>query len=184
MMKYRRGCLNTPGRLPTAFMNELAIYLHLAQASHRRRRPLVRDKLLVLAGVIALGRNLDQIAQYCRQLILTHNPAHLVGHWASFDAALADDDFRIYLRRLARLYPLEKAEHMLQSWGIDLARERNLYLDDHEYAAGILGATPDLLAASTLQPPVRRVECGRGEPRAPFAARLSARLKSLVRFVR
>ncbi len=42
--------------------DELALYLHLARASEVRRRPLVRDKLLMLAGKTALEMRLEPVA--------------------------------------------------------------------------------------------------------------------------
>jgi hypothetical protein len=129
-----------------ARIDDLAVYLHLARASERRSRPIVRDKLLVLASVAAARRRLDQIAQYCRHKVLAHNPAHLLGRWPSLATALEDEDFQVYLRRLKQLYPLEKAEHLLGLAGIELARERALYRDDHEYAAALLNTSPEGLA--------------------------------------
>ena len=51
---------------------QLGMYLHLARASQQRQRPLVRDRLLVLAGAIAVEMGLNGIAAYCRQQILDH----------------------------------------------------------------------------------------------------------------
>lgn len=123
----------------------LALYLHLASASQRRQRLLVRDKMLVLAAVEAAERSLDQIAAHCRLKILSHNAAHLVSHYPTIAAALADERFQSYFRRLKRNYSVEKAEHMLSSLGIDPAGERGAFLNDHEYAASLLGTTPEAL---------------------------------------
>ena len=123
----------------------LALYLHLASASQRRQRLLVRDKMLVLAAVEAAERSLDQVAAHCRLKILSHNAAHLVSHYPTIAAALADERFQSYFRRLKRNYSVEKAEHMLSSLGIDLAGERGAYFDDQEYAASLLGTTPEAL---------------------------------------
>ena len=126
----------------------LGTYLHLARASALRRRPMVRDKLLVLAGVTAAEMGLGDIADVCRQKVLSHNTRHLMRRWPSLDEALRDDRFQSYLKQLRRRYTPEKAEHMLSSLGIELARERELYASDHEYAAALLETTPD--AAATL----------------------------------
>ncbi len=56
----------------------LSIYLHLAAASQRRRRPHVRDRLLLIAGSIASRMNLEPVAAQCRRLVLQHNPKHLI----------------------------------------------------------------------------------------------------------
>ncbi len=120
----------------------LGLYLHLARAAQQRRRPLVRDKLLLLAGVIAARMNLSHIAALCRKRILEHNPAHMVRRWPTFAAALEDDDFLALLRQAQRRYPLEKAERMLANLEIDMAHEREAYYSDNEYAAALLGVTP------------------------------------------
>jgi hypothetical protein len=123
----------------------LAMYLHLARASQQRRRPLVRDKMLCLAGAIAAERGLDQVAACCRQRVLAHNVGHLIGQYPTFADALADERFQTYLRKLRRDFPLEKAEHMLDSLGIQLAGERETYYTAHEYAASLLGVSPEEL---------------------------------------
>lgn len=160
------------------------MYLHLARANERRQRHLVRDKLLVLAAVAAARRQLDHVAHYCRQKILLHNPAHLVGHWPTLSLALIDDDFLYYVGHLARRYPLEKAEHMLGTFGIELACERRLYQDDQEYAAAILGTSPaglltELRAPRALPSPVQSPPSARRR-----RSRLAERVKALVRFLR
>jgi len=126
-------------------IDALATYLHLVRASERRRRPLVRDRLLVIASARAARLGLPYIAAYCRHLILMHNPHHFVSHWATITQAVFDEDFLHFLGRLERRYPLEKAEKMLDSLGITLENERATYYDDTEYAAAILGQTPERL---------------------------------------
>jgi len=124
-------------------VDQLAVLLHLARASQLRRRPLVRDRLLVLSGTAALRAKLPEVAHYCRHQILRHNPNHLLGRWPSFQAALEDERFASLLRQLQRRYPLEKAERMLHNLGIERGRERETYFSDLEYAASLLGTTPD-----------------------------------------
>lgn len=120
----------------------LGLYLHLARASEQRLRPLVRDKLLLLAGMIAARMELFHVAALCRQRILEHNPGHMVRRWPTFGAALEDEDFLHLLKQAQRRYPLEKAERMLVTLGIDMAHEREAYYSDNEYAAALLGTTP------------------------------------------
>jgi hypothetical protein len=114
----------------------------LARASEQRRRPLVRDKLLLLAGVIAARMELSHIAAYCRKRILEHNPGHMVRRWPTLGEAINEDEFLHLLRQVQRRYPLEKAERLLASLGIDMAHEREAYYTDNEYAAALLGTTP------------------------------------------
>jgi hypothetical protein len=123
----------------------LSVYLHLAAASQRRRRPHVRDRLLVLAATTAAQLELSPIAAQCRKLVLEHNPHHLIGRWPTVAQALADDDYQCFLRQMRRRYPEEKAERLLQSLGIELGSERASYFSDYEYAAALLGTTPEIL---------------------------------------
>ena len=118
----------------------LAVYLHLARASDLRRQPLVTDKLLVLAGTTAVELDLGDVAQRCHSAVVTRNPRHLLRNWTSLVEAHADEGFQTLLRQLRRQYSPEKAEHMLGSLGIDMARERELYATEHEYASALLDA--------------------------------------------
>lgn len=131
----------------------LAIYLHLARASHLRRQAMVRDKLLVLAGVQAQEMGLEPIAEHCRQKILAHNAQHLIRRWPTITAALADEQFQPYLKQLKRRYSPEKTEHMLASLGIELGRERDAYFNDLEYAAALIDSVPERFAEVRRAPP-------------------------------
>jgi hypothetical protein len=153
----------------------LGIYLHLARASEARRRPLVRDKLLVLAGAVAAERGMAPLAAYCRQKVLASNRGHLVGHHPTLAAALEDERFQRYLARLRKHYSRERAEYMLSSLGIDLARERAAYFDDYEYAAAVLGTTPEALesqlaAAEAALPPAETGANPYAAPQSHLAA--------------
>jgi hypothetical protein len=131
------------------FMSEpvdiLGLYLHLAHASQRRNRPHARDRMLVLAGAVASRMRLHRISAYCRHKILEHNPHHVIGHWNTIDAALEDPEFLYLLKSLQRRYPLEKAERLLDSLGIERGHERDAYFSDEEYAGALLGCTTDTL---------------------------------------
>ena len=129
------------------------MYLHLARASHMRRQPMVRDKLLVLAGVQAEQMGLDEISALCRHKILAHNARHLVRGWPTLTAALADEKFQSYLKQLKRRYSTEKTEHILHSLGIELGREREAYFNDLEYAAALLDTRPSSIAAILARDP-------------------------------
>lgn len=125
----------------------LPIYLHLAAASHRRRRPHARDRFLLLAAAAAADMQLDPVVTRCRRLVLEHNPQHLVRRWPTIQQALLDDEFLCLLRQLRRRYPQEKAEQLLQSLDVDVDSERRTYYSDYEYAAALLGTTTAALDA-------------------------------------
>jgi hypothetical protein len=120
-------------------VGRLGLYLHLARASESRRRLLVRDKLLVLAAAMAAEQGLPRIAAHCRRKVIAHNPGHLLSHYPTVDRALQEERFCTLLESLQRQYPQEKAEQMLSALGMDLAREREAYYTDEEYAAAVLG---------------------------------------------
>ena len=126
----------------------LGTYLHLVRASGLRGRLLVRDRLLVLAGVHAADLGLRRIAAYCRHCVLAHNPQHYFRRWSTVEAALADPDFLYFLRHLHRRYPRERAERMLDALGIERGCERAAYYSDEEYAAALLGIRLDQLEES------------------------------------
>ena len=132
------------------------MYLHLARASNLRRQPMVRDKLLVLAGVHAQEMGLEQISALCRHRILGNNAQHLVRQWPTLTAALADERFQSYLKQLKRRYSGEKIEHMLDSLGIELGREREAYFSDVEYAAALLDTKPEVIGSILAQDPTQR----------------------------
>lgn len=124
----------------------LGVYLHLARASQQRVRPHVRDRLLVIAASIAARMQLPRVAAYCRQSVLAHNPQHMIGNYETVDEALQESDFLHLLKQLQRRFPPEEAERMLESLGIDQGREWATYYTPEEYAAALLGETPDSLA--------------------------------------
>lgn len=124
----------------------LGVYLHLARATQRRLRPHVRDRLLVIAAVQATQIDLPRVAAYCRQMVLSHNPQHMIGNYATVAEALDDSDFLHLLKQLQRRFPQEEAERMLATLGIDQGREWATYYSAEEYAAALLGETPESLA--------------------------------------
>ena len=117
----------------------LATYLHLANAAKLRRQPLVRDRVLLLAAVIAAQIDLAPIAAACRELILTHNPRHLVCRWATISQALDEEDFQSLINQLSTRYGPEYVERLIEQLGIERAHERAAYASDGEFAAALLG---------------------------------------------
>ncbi len=123
----------------------LGLYLHLAHASRRRGRPHVADRLLVLAAATAATMGLDPLAAYCRELVLKHNPHHMIRRWPVVRDALENKDFQSLLKQLERRYSLERSEQLLAALEIELGRERAAYYSDYEYAAALLGTTVEQL---------------------------------------
>ncbi|MFO0947511.1 MAG: hypothetical protein U1D30_16565 [Planctomycetota bacterium] len=94
----------------------LDLYLHLACASDAEGRPLQRDKFLILAAEIAHVSGYGGIAEQCRIRVLERNPNHMLKYFASMREALGSDEVRSYTRQLFRLYPFERAEHLLSKY--------------------------------------------------------------------
>ena len=150
----------------------LGMYLHLASASEKRQRHMVRDKLLVLAGSCAMEMELPLVPAGCRRKILSNNPGHLLKKYSNFQQALADSAFQTYQKHLERDFPLEKAEYMLQSLGIDQANARAAYYNDEEYAAALLGTTSEKLR-ETFGNEVPKIETP-AEPPKPVRGSIAA----------
>ena len=123
----------------------LGLYLHLAKAAERRQQLHVRDKLLILAGIIAVRLKLLTVAAGCRHKVLSHNKQHLIRRWQDLSSALPDDEFDALLKQLQRRFPLEKAEQMLVTLGIEMGREWETYYSAEEYAASLLDTTAEQL---------------------------------------
>ncbi len=133
----------------------LLIFLHLAWAAGRRRRPLDRCRMLLLAADEALHLGMLDIAEYCRLEMLRISPGHLVSRFQSFAEARRSEDLESLLRRLRRRYARERAEQMLDRLGLDVAGGRGSYESDEEYAAGILGESLESLKAAVSRSPSR-----------------------------
>lgn len=94
-------------------------YVRLAEVSHRKMQPLGRDKLLVLAAAAACRAGWPEVAERCRALVLVHNPAHLIGNFATVADALRSDDFTPLLKQHERLCGYERAEFLVNELGVD-----------------------------------------------------------------
>ncbi len=88
-------------------------YVRLADVSQRKRQLLGRDKLLVLAAAAACRAGWADVAARCRQLVIEHNPAHLIGRFPTVAEALRSDEFETLVRRLQRLCGYERAEFLV-----------------------------------------------------------------------
>jgi hypothetical protein len=123
----------------------LGTYLHLARAAVLRRQPLVRDRVLLLAAVIAAQIDLPPIAAACRERILAHNPRHMIARWPTIAQALGEEDFQSLVNQLSTRYGPERVERLVEQLGIERGNERAAYASDGEFAAGLLGLDWDEL---------------------------------------
>lgn len=96
----------------------MVAFVKLAGIAQSKRQLLQRDKFLLLAGAAACHAGWLPVADRCRQLVLAHNPAHLIGHYETFPEALRDDSFQAYYKQLTRFCSYERAEHFLTQLAI------------------------------------------------------------------
>ena len=110
-------------------------FLKLAGVSQTRKQIGPRDKFLLLGGVSALKAGWPSVAERCRELIVTHNPAHQLGQYPTFADALRSEEFEQLLRPLGKFCSYERAEHLLTQLKIAPGLPRLTgSLSDGEYA--------------------------------------------------
>ncbi len=120
-------------------LNELVLYLRLAQAFKDRLQMSDRDRALVIAGSCAEQNQMFAISEFCRQLILQNNHGHMIRKWPSIGHAMHDDDFLHFFRQVRRRLPVERAESQLAElqYQCDVCRED--YDSDEAFAAAVMG---------------------------------------------
>jgi len=116
----------------------LANYLNLARAAKLRRQPLVCDRVLLLAGVIAAQIELEPIAGECRERILANNPGHLIRCWRTIGEALGEEDFQLLVNQLSTRYGPERVERMVEQLELTPQVDRGDFASDGEFAAALL----------------------------------------------
>ncbi len=129
-------------------LSELVLYLRLAQAYEKHLQMPDRDRALVLAGSCAGLLKLRAVASFCRQLILQNNQGHMVRRWPTFEAALEDEDFHVFLKQLARRLSVERAEAALREFQFDCDVRREDYPSEHDFVAAVMGVDPDWLSTN------------------------------------
>ena len=119
-------------------------FVKLAGVSQSRQQLGPRDKFLVLAAVAASRARHPAVAARCRELVLAHNPAHLVKRYETIETAVQEGEFQIFLKQLARFCSYEKAEHLLSQLDISTAGPKiSSKLTAEEYALLLLGHARD-----------------------------------------
>ena len=119
----------------------IAMYVQLARVAGLRGRLYVQDKLLLCAGLIAAQVDMPRTAAHCRERILSHNPQHWLGKFATIAEAIADDDSLGLIRQTQRRYPPERAEQLYSTLGMSLDEERAKHLSSAAFLASALGTS-------------------------------------------
>jgi hypothetical protein len=118
-------------------------FVKLAGVSQSREQLGPRDKFLVLAGVAASRADHPAVAQRCRELLLAHNPSHLLKRYETIELALEADEFQTYFRQVSRFCSYEKAEHHLAQLDISTDLPKlSAKLSAADYALLLLGHSP------------------------------------------
>ncbi len=117
-------------------------YVRLAEVSQRKRQLIGRDKLLVLAAAAACRAGWIDVGERCRQLVLEHNPAHLIGTFPTAADAIRSDNFTPLLNQLERMCGYERAEFLVSELGLETIPEENDRTAG-QLALSFLGPLPD-----------------------------------------
>jgi hypothetical protein len=94
-------------------------YVRLADVSQRKQQLIGRDKLLVLAAAAACRAGWIDVGQRCRELVLDHNPAHLIGTFPTAADAVRSSEFTPLLNQLERMCGYERAEFLVSELGLE-----------------------------------------------------------------
>lgn len=129
-------------------------YVRLAEVSERRHQLLGRDKLLVLAAAAACRAGWIEVGQRCRQLVLEHNPAHLIGTFPTAADAIRSPDFSTLLNQLERLCGYERAEFLVDEHGLESGPDGS-GRDAGQVALSLLGSRREPGDAESTSPQSR-----------------------------
>ena len=120
-------------------------YLELAKISQAKQQPSGCDRFLVLAAEAACRAGWLDVAEHCREIVLQHNPHHLIGRWPTMPDALRSEEFQPFLKQLERFCSVERAESLLSELDQSLTVEDEDSLGDQARAIGrpgLEGITP------------------------------------------
>ncbi len=96
----------------------IGAFARLAEISQQKGQFIQRDKFLLLTGIAACRAGCIDIAARCRDIVLAHNPQHLIRRYDSLPDALRSDDFETFHNQLERFCTFEKAEYLLSEFDI------------------------------------------------------------------
>jgi hypothetical protein len=96
----------------------MTAFARLAEVSQQKRQFSQRDKFLLLTGIAACRAACIDIAARCREIVLAHNPQHLIRRYASLPDALRSEDFAAFHTQLDRFCTFEKAEYLLHEFDV------------------------------------------------------------------
>jgi len=95
-------------------------FARLARISHEKLNSIGRDRFLVLAGREACLAGWLNVADRCRELVVTTNPRHFLSQSESFPDALRDEANAGFFATFDNFCSFEQAEHLLAQNGESL----------------------------------------------------------------
>jgi hypothetical protein len=117
----------------------MVTFVKLAAISQDRQQLPQRDKFLLLAGAAACEGGFSEVADRCRELVLQHNPRHLVGGYPSLADALCDADYVGFHTQLLRFCSYEQGEHLLAQQGLATGLPTPDSVSPRDYSLLLLG---------------------------------------------
>jgi hypothetical protein len=96
----------------------LVAFVKLAGVAQSKGQFPQRDKFLLLAGIAGARAGFRTVSARCRDLVLAHNPHHLIKGHVTLEEALDNADFQPFLVQLQRFCSYELAEHHLTQLAI------------------------------------------------------------------
>lgn len=126
-------------------LQELVLFLRLAQAFKNRLQMSDRDRALVLAGTYAAMLQMHPVAEFCRKLILQNNHGHMLRKWPTFARAIEEPDFGTFLKQVRRRLPTERAEIRLEELGYECDVRREDHETVEEYVSAVMGIDTEWL---------------------------------------
>lgn len=121
--------------------HELAMlaYVMLADLSQQKRQRLGRDKFLVLAAAAGCRAGWLDVAERCREIIVTGTRAHHINRYPTVAEAMRNADFLQFLKPLERFCNYERAEFLLKELEIEVAVAEHAEAENvGEYAKSLL----------------------------------------------
>ena len=119
--------------------DDLILFLRVAQAFKNRLQMSDRDRALVLSGTFASLLQMNSVANFCRELVLQHNPGHMLRKFDDFRSATEDPDFGVFLKQVRRKLSPETAEAQLMTLDYHCDVRPTDYSTPLEYAAAVMG---------------------------------------------
>jgi len=130
-------------------------FAHLARLSFEKRQAIGAHRFLLLAGAAACRSGWLDVAERCRDIIVTQNPQHFLSHSTSFADALRQPDNAGYFQQLERFCSFEQAEHLANRNGGPISITPGLTAGLTALSELRSMSTPSIAGTQSSRPPDR-----------------------------